>query len=200
MPTGMETFKESTVEMPESQPPMLTTSNPLATVLEEQRQEHMHQIQLLQQKLQEQQRINEQQQQQIHQQHLLPQGVPGMQQGVSGMQQGVPVPGMRRGVPGIQQGVPVPGMQQGVPGIQQGVPGMQQGVPGMQQASQEPLSGYEAPHQSQVTAEGAMSVTADPQGSGVPPPMMGQQQPKFQLQPEVYAQIQALTGQHFFSC
>ncbi|KAJ7385686.1 RPR [Desmophyllum pertusum] len=194
MPTGMETFKESTVEMPESQPPMLTTSNPLATVLEEQRQEHMHQIQLLQQKLQEQQRINEQQQQQIHQQHLLPQGVPGMQQGVSGMQQGVPVPGMRRGVPGIQQGVPVPGMQQGVPGIQQGVPGMQQGVPGMQQASQEPLSGYEAPHQSQVTAEGAMSVTADPQGSGVPPPMMGQQQPKFQLQPEVYAQIQALTG------
>lgn len=151
-------------EMPESQA-VLSMDNPLSTVLEEQQQEHLRQIQLLQQQLQEQQRINEQQQQQLRQQQLMPSGVPAM--------------------------------QPGAPIMQQGVPGMPQGLTGMQQTLQEPQPGYEAPHQSQLTAEGAVSATAEPQGSGVPPPVVEQQQPKFQLQPEVYAQIQALTGENF---
>lgn len=166
MPSTMETFQESSVEMPESQT-VPSTNNPLATVLEEQRQEHLQQIQLLQQKLQEQQRINEQQQQQLRQQQLVPSGVPAM--------------------------------QPGAPIMQQGVPGMPQGLSGMQPTLQEPQPGYEAPHPSQLTAEGAVSATDEPQGSGIPPPVVEQQQPKFQLQPEVYAQIQALTGKDFFS-
>lgn len=157
MPPAVEMFKESTVEMPESQA-ILSSSNPLATVLEEQQQEHLKQIQLLQQKLQEQQRINEQQQQQLMQQQLMPTGVPLMQPGG---------------------------------------PGMPQGLSSVQQALQEPQQGYEAPPQSQLTAEGALSTTGEPQGSGLPPPLEEQQQPKFQLQPEVYAQIQALTGIDF---
>ena len=159
MPSAVEMFQESTVEMPESQA-VLSSSNPLATVLEEQQQEHLKQIQLLQQKLQEQQRINEQQQQQLMQQQLVPAGVPVMQPGG---------------------------------------PGLTQGLSSVQQALQEPQPGYEAPHQSQLTAEGALSSTAEPQGSGLPPPVVEQQQPKFQLQPEVYAQIQALTGIDFVS-
>lgn len=158
IPSAVEMFKESSVEMPESQA-VLSSSNPLATVLEEQQQEHLKQIQLLQQKLQEQQRINEQQQQQLMQQQLMPSGVPLMQPGG---------------------------------------PGMPQGLSSVQPALQEPQPGYEAPHQSQLTAEGALSSTAEPQGSGLPPPVMEQQQPKFRLQPEVYAQIQALTGNDFF--
>lgn len=158
IPSAVEMFKESSVEMPESQA-VLSSSNPLTTVLEEQQQEHLKQIQLLQQKLQEQQRINEQQQQQLMQQQLMPSGVPLMQPGG---------------------------------------PGMPQGLSSVQPTLQEPQPGYEAPHQSQLTAEGALSSTAEPQGSGLPPPVMEQQQPKFQLQPEVYAQIQALTGNDFF--
>lgn len=165
MPSTMETFKESSVpeEIPESQA-VLSTNIPLATVFEDQQQEHLRQIQLLQQQLQEQQRINEQQQQQLRQQQLMPSGVPAM--------------------------------QPGAPIMQQGVPGMPQGLSGMQQTLQEPQPGYEAP---QLTAEGAVSAIAEPQSSGVPPPVVEQQQPKFQLQPEVYAQIQALTGKRFFS-
>lgn len=89
-------------------------------------------------------------------------------------------------------------MPSGVPLMQPGGPGMPQGLSSMQQQLQEPQPGYEAPLQSQLTAEGTLSATAEPQGSGIPPTGMEQQQPKFQLQPEVYAQIQALTGNDFF--
>lgn len=65
-------------------------------------------------------------------------------------------------------------------------------VPGMQPVPQDLQPAYEAPQQSQVVAESAAVVTAEAQGSSVPPPTTGQ--PKFQLQPEVFAQIQALTG------
>lgn len=89
-------------------------------------------------------------------------------------------------------------MPSGVPLVQPGGPGMPQGLSSVQQALQESQAGFEAPHQSQLTAEGALPGTAEPQGSGIPPPVVEQQQPKFQLQPEVYAQIQALTGKDFF--
>lgn len=89
-------------------------------------------------------------------------------------------------------------MPSGVPLMQPGGPGMPQGLSSMQQQLQEPQPGYEGPRQSQLTAEGTLSATAEPQGSGIPPTVMEQQQPKFQLQPEVYAQIQALTGNDFF--
>lgn len=89
-------------------------------------------------------------------------------------------------------------MPSGVPLMQPGGPGMPQGLSSMQQQLQEPQPGYEGPLQSQLTAEGTLSATAEPQGSGIPPTVMEQQQPKFQLQPEVYAQIQALTGNDFF--
>ena len=144
-PSAVEPVNTSAVEMPENLP----VGNPLASMFEEQQQEHLRQIELLQQKLQEQQRINEQQQQQLRQQQLLPPGVVSMPQG----------------------------------------------IPGVQQAPQETQVGYEAPHQT----EGGMSVPVEPQGSGIAPSVVGQQQPKFQLQPEVYAQIQALTGKDCFS-
>ena len=83
--------------------------------------------------------------------------------------------------------------------MQPGGPGMTQALSSVQQALPEPQPGYEASRQSQLAAEGALSATAEPQGSGLPPPVMEQQQPKFQLQPEVYAQIQALTGNDFFT-
>ena len=49
------------------------------------------------------------------------------------------------------------------------------------------------PHQT----EGSTSAMAESQRSSIPPTVVGQQQPKFQLQPEVYAQIQALTGENY---
>ena len=129
-------------------PAATSLNNPLETALEEQRQEHLQEIELLQQKLQEQERINAQQQQQLQQQQLIS-GIPGM---------------------------PV--------------------MPGVQPAPQEPQPAYEAPQQSQIPAESAAVAKAESQESSVvPPAAIGQQQqPKFQLQPEVFAQIQALTG------
>jgi len=71
------------------------------------------------------------------------------------------------------------------------------GMPGMEPVPQELPPAYEAPQQLQVVAENAAVVTTEAQGSSLPPPTTGQ--PKFQLQPEVFAQIQALTGSDFFS-
>ena len=84
---------------------------------------------------------------------------------------------------------------QGMPAI----PGMPV-VPGMQLAPQALQPGYEAPQQPQGATEGAAVPVTEAAGSSIPPPSIGQQQqPKFQLQPEVFAQIQALTGWKFFS-
>lgn len=49
------------------------------------------------------------------------------------------------------------------------------------------------PHQT----EGSTSAIVESQRSSIPPTVVGQQRPKFQLQPEVYAQIQALTGENY---
>lgn len=172
MPTAMDTFKEPAEEIQgDPVPTVAGISNPLASVLEEQRQEHMQQIQLLQQKLQEQQRINEQQQQQLQQQQQQQQRMPAIT-GMAGMA-GMPV------VPGV----PV--------------------IPGMQPAPQELQPAYETPQQPQLAAEGVAVASTETQGSDVQPPAVGQQQqqqrPKFQLQPEVFAQIQALTGYTYFT-
>ena len=67
-------------------------------------------------------------------------------------------------------------------------------MPGLQPTPQEPQPAYEAPQQSQIPAESAAVAKAESQESSVAAPAIGQQQPKFQLQPEVFAQIQALTG------
>lgn len=120
-----------------------TASNPssqLATALEEERQGHLQQIELLQQKLQEQQRINAQQQQQLQQQ---------------------------------QQGPGMPAVS-----IMHGVP------------SEELQHAFEAPQHSQMPVRVASEVSSESQVGSA----SQQQQPKFQLQPEVFAQIQALTG------
>ena len=169
MPTAMDMLKEPAEEIQgDPVPTVAGISNPLASVLEEQRQEHMQQIQLLQQKLQEQQRINEQQQQQLQQQQQQQQRMPAIT--------GMPV------VPGV----PV--------------------IPGMQPAPQELQPAYETPQQPQLAAEGVAVASTETQGSDVQPPAVGQQQqqqqqqrPKFQLQPEVFAQIQALTGYTYFT-
>lgn len=166
MPTAMDMLKEPAEEIQgDPVPTVAGISNPLASVLEEQRQEHMQQIQLLQQKLQEQQRINEQQQQQLQQQQQQQQRMPAIT--------GMPV------VPGV----PV--------------------IPGMQPAPQELQPAYETPQQPQLAAEGVAVASTETQGSDVQPRAVGQQQqqqrPKFQLQPEVFAQIQALTGYTYFT-
>lgn len=140
IPSAMDQLQEPTEEVPVDQDAP-NVNNQLATALEEQRQEHMQQIQLLQQQLQEQQRINAQQQQQLQQQHLIP-------------------------------GMPV--------------------MPGMQPEPQELQPAFEAAQQSQVPVDDAVVAAGEAQASSVP-------QPKFQLQPEVFAQIQALTGTGFFS-
>lgn len=126
-------------EMPLN-PTASNASSQLATALEEERQGHLQQIELLQQKLQEQQRINAQQQQQL-QQH--------------------------------QQGPGMPAVS-----IMHGVP------------SEELQHAFEAPQHSQMPVRVASEVSSDAQVGGA----SQQQQPKFQLQPEVFAQIQALTG------
>ena len=147
MPSTMDAVEEPTEVLPQSVDTS-NVNNPLTSALEAQRQEHLQQIQLLEQKLQEQQRINEQQQQQLLQQQQFP-TIPGM---------------------------PV--------------------VSGMQSAPQAHQPGYEAPQQSQANTESAVMDATETQGSRVLPSAVGlqQQQPKFQLQPEVFAQIQALTG------
>lgn len=73
------------------------------------------------------------------------------------------------------------------------IPGMPV-VSGMQLAPQTDQPGYEAPQQSQANTESAVMDATETQGSSVVPSAVGLQQPKFQLQPEVFAQIQALTG------
>lgn len=126
-------------EMPLN-PTASNASSQLTTALEEERQGHLQQIELLQQKLQEQQRINAQQQQQLQQQ---------------------------------QQGPGMPAVS-----IMHGVP------------SEELQHAFEAPQHSQMPARVASEVSSDAQVGST----SQQQQPKFQLQPEVFAQIQALTG------
>ena len=111
-----------------------TANSEFVSLLEEQRLEHMQQIQLLQQQLQEQQRINEQQQQQLMQKHLV----------------------------SAQQDIPAE-------------------------------AGFQVQPQSQVIPEPA-AVTSQPPVNNVPIPVGEIQAPRFQLQPEVFAQIQALTG------
>lgn len=75
---------------------------------------------------------------------------------------------------------------------QQQVPGMPavSVMHGMPSVPEELQHAFEAPQHSQMPARVASEVSSDAQVGGA----SQQQQPKFQLQPEVFAQIQALTG------
>ena len=81
--------------------------------------------------------------------------------------------------------------QQQIPGIPT-MPAMH-AMPPVQKELQQ---AFVVSQQLQVPAESASNISTEAQASNVDPPVMGQQQqqPKFQLQPEVFAQIQALTG------